>query len=251
MTEAFTLFEDPETLDLIKVLKKAPTTVLFSAIVNPFGPTMVVVAADGDLRSGERLPLYMIDLGPFTHTCVEVGWADTSVPLSPDSFRSLHSLFGDMACPTVALATSVLGEADAERVVEEWLASFPNARGTYASVRKYLGNPWKRVEKETNSALDELANEEPKRSLAFWKKPPRIEDDWARQFAKLLLSDRHLEAERKALLFAWEGALELRQSFNGGQLPDEAVTVDAAAQLMMFLSEPCIGGDAFLKVRGR
>jgi hypothetical protein len=57
----------PKQVSVRKVGRKGTLTFMATGIVNPFGPTLNVLAIDGNPEPGREAPLLRFMLNPFTH----------------------------------------------------------------------------------------------------------------------------------------------------------------------------------------
>jgi len=67
------LFDEPTLLSLDDLDGSALDVFFATGIVNPFGPTLSVVAAAGEPAGGRELPVAEIMLNPFTQQVLQIG----------------------------------------------------------------------------------------------------------------------------------------------------------------------------------
>jgi hypothetical protein len=196
----FRLYEESIPLSLEDIVGQSLTSLLVVGVVNPFGPTLTVVAVVGQFEAGRMLPVVYLMLNPFAQECTQVG--ETVISDTWQPLRDLQPLldlpFG--SCPSLVLASSYLEEEDSIALYAEFLRHFSNARRVFERVRKYPGDPWKRVQAEVQGAFGNLKKAIPGLSVECDEEP--LSDDEAVEFASLLLSDQHLLPELQAFFFA-------------------------------------------------
>jgi hypothetical protein len=74
------------------------TTLLAGAIFNPRGPTILACSSVPDPSSASKKEaLYFMMIHPFSQTCVRLGTADYSTPMTPDDLCPLHTAFIESA----------------------------------------------------------------------------------------------------------------------------------------------------------
>ena len=196
-------------MDLDSVGQEGFTTVFALGIINPMGPTMSALVANGFGSVGERRALLHLMLNPFSQSCYEVGvvtFGETS-PLLPD-LRAFFSLpFG--ACPTLLMPSALYSDEFAQNMFVELLQSFDDGHQAWDKLRHFPGDPWKRVENEMAELPDFIAKS--LKGIETQKQPRRLTTTEAHEFAQLQLNPKNLGEEFKAFMFAWEGSI----SFTG------------------------------------
>lgn len=192
---------DPEELPIEKVGRL--TNLLTYGIVNPMGPTLNVVAFDGELALNARSYVVHVVLNPFT--CEATRIAIAHVGESSDLGTDLPDLFGSLqqqsSCPTLLLSSLLIEPWQIEELWARFLAGFPNSSRTLHLVQQFPGDPWNRVQHEIDTT-------DPKQ--------PPSPDNWltaaeARAFARTQLDPPNVHAELQAFLFGWRGAVEFQQ----------------------------------------
>ncbi len=134
--------------------KKGYTTLLAAGIVNPFGPTLSVLAVDGyfPLADG-RIPLIEMMLNPFAQSCTIVGTVDMG-----DNWTPLYDLqpFTSLplrSCPTLLLPSQFMAPDTVESLYADLLMTFDHGDRVLSSVRQYPGDPWTRIQAEIDDSL--------------------------------------------------------------------------------------------------
>jgi len=193
-------------MDLDSVGQEGFTTVFALGIINPMGPTMSALVANGFGSVGERRALLHLMLNPFSQSCYEVGvvtFGETS-PSLPD-LRAFFSLpFG--ACPTLLMPGALYSDEFAHNLFVELLQSFDDGHQAWDKLRHFPGDPWKRVENEMAELPDFIAKS--LKGIETQKQPRRLTTTEAREFAQLQLNPKNLDEEFKAFMYAWEGSID-------------------------------------------
>ena len=197
----FTLLSDAVPTSLTEVGQSGFTTLIAGGVVNPFGPTLTVLTADGYFpKAAGRVPVLLIALNPFAQTCHTVGHVDIGDLWSPleDLEPFLTSLqFG--ACPTLLIPSTFMNPAVTRALFARLLTTFEDGAEVLAKVRRYPDDPWSR----NLAALDA-------RSTIGHAEGPlerrRLQDAEALELATTLLRPEHMRTELVAFLDAWEAA---------------------------------------------
>jgi hypothetical protein len=196
---------DSIEMDLDSVGQEGFTTLFALGIINPMGPTMNALVANGFGSVGERRALLHLMLNPFSQSCYEVGivtFGETS-PSLPD-LRAFFSLpFG--ACPTLLMPSALYSDEFAQNLFVELLQSFDDGGQALDKLRHFPGDPWKRVENEMAGLPDFIAKS--LKGIETEQQPRRLTITEAREFAQLQLNPKNLGEEFKAFMFAWEGSI--------------------------------------------
>ncbi len=204
----FTRFDQAREIPLGHAGKTGFTTLIVAGIVNPFGPTLNVIAADGAFDSGGRMPILQMMLNPFTQSCQVVGEVEVGEQWAPvvdlASFFTLS--FG--ACPTLLIPSLYLDSEAAEEFHARFLTEFDDGGAVLAKVRKHPGNPWNRLQEEVSAAGDMLIRRRGGPPVNSGSK--RLSLLEAGELARMQLLAENLGAEIAAFLFAWKGAIDFQ-----------------------------------------
>jgi hypothetical protein len=154
------LYETPEPTTLKQVTAQRVTSFLAAGIVNPFGPTLNVVAAAGELDPGAKLPVVRMILNPFSQELQTVGELTVGESWRPSAviYPIFDLPFG--SCPTLLLPSRLLDAEQATLLYAKFLRRFDDARRVLEDVQKFLGNPWDRVSMEMRRATAKLKKRE-------------------------------------------------------------------------------------------
>jgi hypothetical protein len=166
-----------------------------TVIVNPFGPTLTVMAAVGVHRIGNTVPVVMITLNPFNQSVEQIGrfrYGETWVP-SQIIERLLPFLSG--SCPSLIFVNSEFGPANRRQCLEQLFASFGSeVVAVAARVERHLGDPWARVSEEMAGEGAQGGSMEVEAAVSY--------------LTDQSLSVEHVKPEFQALLYAWQGSIE-------------------------------------------
>lgn len=202
---SFHRHSEPREVELESVGKSGFTTFFAVGIVNPMGPTLNALAADGIGAVNERLALLHLMLNPFSQTCYEVGFLTLGETWSP--VRDLRPFFSLPlgSCPTLLMPSALYSDECAKDLFSELLQSFEDGNEAWDKLRHFPGDPWKRVEKEMAGLPDLIASSLKK--MQTGEQPRRLRATEALEFAQLQLQPKNLGEEFKAFVFAWEGSI--------------------------------------------
>ena len=172
-----------------------------AGILNPFGPTLSAVVLAGRKRNGARLKVLTLMLHPVEQEFHEVGevvhgrWEAESLVRA--SFRWITG-----SCPSLLLPSSVLKPEQVAPLHAELLQQFPDGRRVGASIRKFPGRPWARVQADLESAIEMTMSGDCQDESD--EKPLNRQE--ALELARMLLDPAFLEAELRAFFEMWNGA---------------------------------------------
>ena len=142
----FTLLSDAVPTSLTEVGRSGFTTLIAGGVVNPFGPTLTVLTADGHFpKAAGRVPILLIALNPFAQTCHTVGHVEIGDLWSPleDLDPFLTALpFG--ACPTLLIPSTFMNPEVTRALFARFLTTFDDGAEVLAKVRRYPADPWSR-----------------------------------------------------------------------------------------------------------
>ena len=228
----FTLLREPMPTSLAEVGHSGFTTLIAGGIVNPFGPTLTVLTADGHFpKAVGRVPVLLIALNPFAQTCHTVGHVEIGDLWSPleDLEPFLASLaFG--ACPTLLIPSTFMDPDVTRALYARFLATFEDGAEVLAKVRRYPDDPWSRNLAGLDAVLRaERADEVP-------VKQGRLHPAEAMELATTLLTPDHVRTELVAFLDAWEAAVHFQ---SGDASPPSAMPVEDFVERLAQLCATC------------
>ncbi len=176
-----------------------------AGIVNPMGPTLGILAADGEPKPGSSRRVLWFNYNPFTQDCSHVGdvlFGEEWTPVK-DLSPFMDIPFG--AVPTLLIAGNYLEAADAVALFSQMLGKFHHGAETLRLLRRFPGDPWKRVQEEMNGVSGILrSNFE---GAISDKDNLLLSDDDACDFAAMQLDLSNAQKEFHAFLDAWDGAI--------------------------------------------
>jgi hypothetical protein len=189
------LLYSPRALDLDD-LDGSPLDVFFATgIVNPFGPTLTVVAAVGVADLGKEIPVVEIMLNPFRQEVLQIGTMLVGTEWHPEDDLAplIERDYG--GCPTLVLVTNKVSQSTRIDLTRQIFESYGSKIKSVAkAVETHLGDPWARVDREIRGSdfdIDDVSVH-----------------DTAMNLASLVLSVEHIVPELQAMLAAWQGSIE-------------------------------------------
>lgn len=230
----FELLKNPQQTSLEELGSNGFTTLLAAGIVNPFGPTLNVLAADGMFDEGGVIPIVQMMLNPFSQSFDLIGQVQVGESWSPlGDLAPFFSLpFG--ACPTLLVPSNYLDDGMAVKFHARFLMGFEDGCDVLGRVRKHPGDPWSRVQEEVSSLGDILGNlggDGPEKASKR-----NLSEEQATELASLQLKPENLQAELKAFMFAWNGAVEFQGE---GGLAAGAMSLKEFLELFSQLGATC------------
>jgi hypothetical protein len=240
----FQLWGTPMAIGLSDVGKEGFTTLFGGGILNPFGPTLNVVAIDGSFEYGRELPIVHISLYPFNQVVNAVGTASIQENWNP--LQDLPPLFrlpmGD--CPTLLLPSAYIEPDEAIEFYAMFLSGFGNGSSVYEKVRRFPGDPWSRVDEDVNKILKGFAEArkmidagiEPKLDYPLGKP---LAAEQARELSEYLLDPINLKGELMMFLYLWDGSIKFQADFRNISLAQSAMSVDEFLEIFARLSVSC------------
>lgn len=183
-----------------------------AGIVNPFGPTLTLLAIIGDIDLEGPFPLIYLMLNPFTQKAEIVGEVLIEIQIfSPSGLQPLLDFpFG--SCPTLLFPSGYTCKDENIVVFSKFLRRFSEARNVFDSVKKYPGDPWGRIKEDIQKLPRYIADHINGQNT---EKCEQLSEEESIEFATILLSEEHASQEIAAFIAAWTGAIE-RQAKNSG-----------------------------------
>ena len=211
-------------------------SVLFMAgIVNPMGPTLAVLVADGPFdEDGACLPVISMSLNPFSRTYETVGQVIVGETWDPvEDVLPFLKHVRLQGCPTVLIPNIWMTPTDAVELYTRFLTRFEDGSALLEQVRRFPSNPMDRVHAQMGGLPDLLT----KRKKAKARPGPR-DAQRAEELARLLLEPESVRAELRALLLAWGGAIDFlhqgRTDLGAMPLPDFLRVLEMFADTCLF-----------------
>lgn len=200
-----TLNKEPRNIALETTGESGFTALFAIGIVNPMGPTLNVVGADGLGEVGDVLPLVHLMLNPFSQECLELGAVEIGESWNPAT--DLEPVFSLPlgACPTLLLPSALYSGEVARSVFAALLQNFDDGSDVLGKIRRFPGDPWERINMEMAGLRDLL------KSSPSGPNPGRngrqLTAAEAREVAETQLQERNLGQEFNAFMAAWEGSI--------------------------------------------
>lgn len=228
----FTLLGTSVPTSLSEAGKKGFTALIAGGIVNPFGPTLNVIAADGHFPTAQgRLPVLRIALNPFSQCCQTVGYVEMGDVWSPlEDLEPFLSARPFRSCPTLLIPSAFMTRDVARTFYARLLATFEDGAEVLAQVRQYPGDPWNRIE----TGMDAIFQAQ--RSRKAPTKRAMLTDSEALELATTQLAPDNTHSELAAFLDAWESSIQLQGSSPAAR---SAMSLEKFAELFSRLCTTC------------
>lgn len=218
---------------------KVVTTLVAGGIVNPFGPTLTALLAEGTWEDGAEVTICHLMLNPFSQALHEVGTAWIGAEWTPDAdlqpFFELR--FGD--CPSLLMPSGVLIDSGSFLgTYAAFLGSFEAGFTTLEAVRRFPGNPRGRVQEQIDVGEQMIgaflqAGGVP---VADPRNRRPLTELEAAELAYLLLEPACVRQEMEAFAHAWNQAIR----FQGGTpMGQEAMPLGELSRYFDILAASC------------
>jgi hypothetical protein len=238
----FHLWADPKETSFDDIGKdEGPKTLFGWGVVNPFSPTLTVVATDGVLYvPGRKLPIVYLVFNPFQQEASIIG--EARIGRTSSAVRDQELLFGVRigGCPTLLLPSAFREPAEDLEVYADFLTRFDDGSRVLEKVRRFPGDPWKRVQADVDESFDIMARGmkegEAKRQIATGR---RLTGEEACELASHLLEPKNVRAELDAFMYAWQGSIKLQKSQGAAFLAKEALSMDKFVKQFLLLALSC------------
>jgi hypothetical protein len=207
--------------------RAAFTTLLAAGIVNPMGPTLIVLGIDGEVKQQSTSESIELTLHPFSTVASRIALAHIGDP--DDLWRSADQVAKEVAksasCPTLLLPSKLL---DANANNEIWAAAlrhYADGSTTLDRVRQYPGDPWTRVQREMDRT-----------ELATTQESRRLTASEAYELAATQLAAENLHAEFEAFMYAWHGSIDFQRQ-HGSPLASTAMSDEALGHYLALVAQ--------------
>jgi len=185
-------------------------------IVNPNGPTLIMLVAVGTLQLGKDLPIVYASLNPFAQTITQVGVLKAREYTNPHELLCATVPHAPSGCPTALLLSPLLNLcadnalAIATATLVLWLSSRDDGNLTLESVRRFPGDPVARVRNEIDLALAVI---KARRQGKPWVFPESqcLTTEEATELATLQLNRAHWEKEWHAFVASWHESIDAQE----------------------------------------
>jgi len=145
MRSQFTRYPEPRDITPDEFASQPRTTLFAAGILNPFGPTMVLLVASGDVSGDASVPLVQITLNPFMQEMLLVGEALFGDTCDPATDYAPFLPLGLRSCPTLLLPGTSMEFAQAAQLFARFVAPFDDGQNAYQEIKQYLGRPGDRI----------------------------------------------------------------------------------------------------------
>lgn len=237
MKPTISLFESAERCSLAELPTRELTTLFACGIVNPFGPTLTVITAQGPVVSDEPLPILRVMFNPFSQECEVVGEICMGAAFDPrNDLRILFPLISG-TCPTLLLPVTFLAPDACVDFYAQILRSFADGSVVLDKIRRHPRDPWSRIQNDVDGlakATEDAASNGDKQTVSR-----TLNGSEADELAASLLDPASLKAELQAFLFAWKGALEFQGSSGNQAILDEALSFDGFLRIFSVVAATC------------
>jgi hypothetical protein len=119
----------------------------------------------------------------------------------------------------------------------QFLTSFADGSDALSKVRRYLKDPWSRIQEDVDGLSDLI--ERAASSRGSRPATRHLNDEEAYELAASLLDPVGLKAELQAFLFAWQGALEFQADGGNYGLADDALSFQDFMRVFAVIAESC------------
>jgi hypothetical protein len=187
--------------------------VLFATgIVNPNGPTFNVYYIDMSANS-EATGVFQVTIHPADDSIqnvATVNWDSSGESLAGINFYS--DFFGG-SLPTLFMKGDLLKKEMFHQIISTYIDFNDDSLKTYNYVKQYEGKPYQRVSAEMRDAYGSITRKKTEQKNNFFKKLFTSKRNEVKQvdnkhFIKLLTNELNVIEEIKALLMAYNGAIE-------------------------------------------
>lgn len=182
---------------------------LGGGIVNPFGPTLQLIAATGPWQAGTAMPLIQAMVNPFSQSVSHIGTFHSRDLIDP--VQTLRELVPKNAggCPTALLVSPLLrGRAeDTVACTAAYVAACDSGLSTLEGVKNFPGDPRSRVKHDIAESMKIVMARQKGRETA-WPEDPRLSADQATELVLLQLCHDHWVSEWEGFVTCWAESLE-------------------------------------------
>ena len=178
------------------------------AIVNPFGPTLLLTALTGPWRPGSDMPIIQASINPFSQELQHVGVFKVRGLFDP--LGTLLSVVPRSipGCPTALLVSPLLRERaeDIWTVTSRYLANCEHASGTLEGVRQFPGDPRSRVKQEIDAGMKIMLARQ-RGEDAPWPEQRRLTFDESMELVCSQLTRSHWLQEWQGFIMCWSESI--------------------------------------------
>lgn len=181
--------------------------ILIGGIVNPFGPTLTVIALANDSTTAPPA-LVWASLNPFHSTVRVVGYlrpGEMATPLLDQISEELgaRGVFAG-GTPSFFLPDGILDAPERRRISHSLITGSSDLPALYDRLRRFPLNPWDRVSEEVSAAFDSASAKSNEVSAA----PDPLKEGELDSLLDILLDVTHGQHELSAFVYAWKNSIE-------------------------------------------
>lgn len=183
--------------------------ILIGGIVNPFGPTLTVIALANDSTTAPPA-LVWASLNPFHSTVRVVGYlrpGEMAASLLDQISEELgaRGVFAG-GTPSFFLQDGILNAPERRRICHSLITGCSDLPALYDRLRRFPMNPWDRVTEEVSAAFDSASATS---NVASSATDPLKEGE-LQALLDILLDVNHGQHELSAFSYAWKQSIELQ-----------------------------------------
>lgn len=185
---------------------------LGGGIVNPFGPTLQLIAVAGPWRVGADLPIIQSTLNPFLQEIQQIGVLKLRELFSPDETLAAVLPHSPGGCPTALLVSPLMRKRPVEMVssIAAYLAACDHGGMTLESVKKFPGDPRARVKHDVDQSMKIIVAQRKGEDVS----PPidrKLATEEAVELTQIQLHRGHWLAEWRGFVTCWGESIEHQQ----------------------------------------
>ncbi len=174
-------------------------SILSYGIVNPFGPTLMMLATPRKRGANIMTPVYLLKVHPFSPG-IEKMWmiptkeVTTKRELAPIFDSITTGEFSRGGCPTLLITGSIIPKKDSLDVLVDIVANREDGKRTFDNCNAFKGDPFARVGFEVESMF-----------LKYEKQ--RMTAEEARAFVQMQMEEKIATEETAAFMTAFDGSI--------------------------------------------
>ena len=174
-------------------------------IVNPFGPTMNILATLSNWRNKSSLPVYLLQLHPFSPEILKKWTLPMEEQAHVETINNILDEVCDMrgGCPTFLYPGSLWSEDDSYMMLVKIVMGKEGGVETAELCRRFRANAFARVTYEIASSGQKLQE----RKEGKWDNS-KLSGDEAKEFVLFQTQDKSMRSEFEAFRMAYNGAIK-------------------------------------------
>ena len=202
------LLESPQPMAFDCLLGNL-VVLLGGGIVNPYGPTLELVAGIGPWKPGQDMPVVRAMLNPFTQDITQVGVLRIRDVFNPRDALAAFLPVCQIGCPTALLFSPLLRFQPQQimSIFGEYLSARESGDLVLENVRKFPGDPYSRVKHETDNAMA-IIKARRGGDHTEWPEIRKLTKEDAVELATMQLRKDFLTTEWNAFVRCWLQSIE-------------------------------------------